>query len=318
MAKYYIGADIGGTNISVGLTDDKYKILHKLAIKTEKESGYGIIVKNIAAAVGELIAVSKIPFKKIEWLGAGCPGICNKDKGELEWSNNLNWRNVPLLNDLEALTGLPSHIDNDANAAAYGEFLAGAAKGTKSAVIITLGTGVGSGIILNKKIYYGANFAGGEIGHTVIEVDGYECTCGRKGCFEAYSSATGLVRMTKEALEKDKGSKMREIVDANGKISARTAFAAAKLKDKSGKEVVQKYIKYLAAGITNVVNTFQPDIVCLGGGVCGEGDNLLIPLKKLVKAEVFSKNSEKNAEIAICKLGNDAGIIGAAMLGKLG
>ncbi|MDR0198013.1 MAG: ROK family protein [Oscillospiraceae bacterium] len=318
MAKYYIGADIGGTNVSVGLTDDRYKILRKNTIKTEKEKGYGAIVRNIAAAVGELIDGAGLSPKKIEWLGAGCPGLCNKDKGVLEWSNNLDWHNESLLSDLAELTGLPAHIDNDANAAAYGEFLAGAAKGTKSAVIITLGTGVGSGIIIDKKIYYGTNFAGGEIGHTVIEVDGYECTCGRRGCFEAYSSATGLVRMTREALEKDSGSKMHELVDTNGKISARTAWAAAKLEDKAGKEVVHKYIKYLAAGITNVINTFQPDIVCIGGGVCGEGDNLLVPLKKIVKAEIFSKNSAKNAEIAICKLGNDAGIIGAAMLGKLG
>jgi len=315
--KHYIGVDIGGTNTKIGVVDDSGEIIHKLSIKTEVENGYKAIVQNIAEAVEECLAASKVTRKKIEWLGAGCPGICNRQSGMVEYSNNLNWHNVPLLADLASFTGFVTHIDNDANAAAYGEFTAGAAKGTDSAVIITLGTGVGSGIILDRKPYYGMNFAGGEIGHMVVEVDGYECSCGRKGCFEAYSSATGLIRMTKEAIKRDKGTKMRELVDIKGKISARTAWDAAKLEDKAGKEVVEKYIKYLAAGITNVINIFQPDIVCIGGGVCGEGDNLLIPLKKQVKEGVFSKNSAKNTELAICSLGNDAGIIGAAMLGKM-
>jgi len=315
--KYYIGVDIGGTNTKVGVVDDGGNIVYKTAVKTESELGYKAVIQSIAEAVEECITSSGIIRKKIEWLGAGCPGICNKDTGIVEIASNLGWHNVPLLEELEKAAGFPTHIDNDANAAAYGEFTAGAAMNTNSAVVITLGTGVGSGIILNKKIYYGMNFAGGEIGHSVIEVDGYECSCGRKGCFEAYSSATGLVRMTKEAIQRDRGSKMRELVDIRGKISARTAWDAAKMEDKAGKEVVAMYIKYLAAGITNVINIFQPDIVCIGGGVCGEGDNLLVPLKKQVKEGVFSKNSAKNSEIAICKLGNDAGLIGAAMLGKL-
>jgi len=315
--KHYIGIDIGGTNIKIGVINDDGEIVCKTSIKTETDLGYRAIVQSIAKAVDECVAESGVQRKKIEWLGAGCPGTCNKETGMVETANNLNWHNVPLLADLQSETGFSAFIDNDANAAAYGEFVAGAAKGADSAVIITLGTGVGSGIILNKKLYYGMNYAGGEIGHMVIEVDGYECSCGRNGCFEAYSSATGLIRMTKEAIQKDKGTKMRELVDIKGKISARTAWDAAKMEDKAGKEVVKKYIKYLAAGITNVINIFQPDIVCIGGGVCGEGDNLLIPLKKSVKDGVYSKNSKKNTEIAICKLGNDAGIIGAAMLGKL-
>jgi len=316
-SKYYIGVDVGGTNTKIGVIADNGDIMHKTSIKTEVDMGYKSIVQSIAEAVEDCVNESGVTRKKIEWLGAGCPGSCNKKTGMVEIANNLGWYNVPLLEDLEKSTGFASHIDNDANAAAYGEFAAGAAKGADSAVIITLGTGVGSGIILNKKLYYGMNYAGGEIGHMVIEVDGYECSCGRKGCFEAYSSATGLIRMTKEAIQNDKGTKMKELVDIKGKISARTAWDAAKMEDKAGKEVVHKYIKYLAAGITNVINIFQPDIVCIGGGVCGEGDNLLVPLKKLVKDGVYSKNSKKNTELAICKLGNDAGIIGAAMLGKL-
>jgi glucokinase len=209
----------------------------------------------------------------------------------------------------------PCYVENDANAAAYGEFVAGAAKGANDAVCITLGTGVGGGIIINKKIYSGFNFAGAEIGHTVIDPNGPECTCGRKGCFEVFSSATGLVRMTKEAMLADKSSIMWKMNDEDGKVSARTAFNAMRAGDKAGKEVVDKYIRYLACGITNTINIFQPDILCIGGGVCNEGDPLLLPLKELVAKEVYTKNSAKNTEIVIAKLGNDAGIIGAAFLG---
>lgn len=186
----------------------------------------------------------------------------------------------------------------------------------KNAVVLTLGTGVGAGIIINGEIYSGSNNAGGEIGHTVIEVDGAPCTCGRNGCFEAYSSATGLVRMTREMIEKYPSGWLHEMVDRDGKISARTAFNAAKLGDPEGREVVDKYIKYLACGITNVINVFQPDILCIGGGVCNEGDNLLIPLKALIAKQIYSKNNAKNTEIVICTLANEAGMIGSAMLGR--
>ncbi|MCL2037220.1 MAG: ROK family protein [Oscillospiraceae bacterium] len=313
--KYLIGIDIGGTNIACGIVDEQGVILHKQSIKTESEKGFEAVVANIAAVVREIMELKSLKKNQIKWIGVGCPGACNTDSGVLEVSNNLKWHNVPLRAELEKLTGIKTFIDNDANAAAYGEFVAGAAKGTNSAIVITLGTGVGSGIIIDKKLLYGTNFAAGELGHTVIEAEGVPCNCGRIGCFEAYSSATGLIRMTREAMELDKDSLMHEIAEKSGKVGARTAWLAAKEGDRSGEETVDKYIRYLACGITNVINTFQPDIVCIGGGVCNEGDNLLLPLKELVSKQVFSRNSAKNSEIAICSLGNDAGIIGAAMLG---
>ena len=211
----------------------------------------------------------------------------------------------------------PVFIENDANAAAYGEFVAGAAKNSVNAVCITLGTGVGGGIIIDGKIYSGSNMAGAELGHTVLEVDGPQCTCGRKGCFEVYSSATGLIRMSKEAMEKDKNSIMWKLAEEkNGKVTARTSFDAMRAGDASAKKVVDKYIKYLAAGITNIINIFQPDVLCIGGGVCNEGDPLLLPVKDLVKKEVYTRTLNKNTDIVIAKLGNDAGIIGAAFLGN--
>ncbi|CDE29848.1 glucokinase ROK family [Ruminococcus sp. CAG:403] len=213
---------------------------------------------------------------------------------------------------LEEALGRPAFIENDANAAAYGEYVAGAAKGAKHAVCITLGTGVGGGIIIDGKIYCGSNFGGAEIGHTVIDVNGPMCSCGRKGCFEVFSSATGLIRMTKEALAAHPESAMKD----EERITGRTAFNYMRAGDETAKQVVDDYIRYLAAGITNTINIFQPDVLCIGGGVCNEGDPLLLPMKEIVKKEVYTRNSPKNTEIVIAKLGNDAGIIGAAFLGN--
>ncbi|MBQ8614493.1 MAG: ROK family protein [Ruminiclostridium sp.] len=314
--KYYVGIDIGGTNISTGVVDENYNIIGRGKLKTNIGRDYKEILADIIETVKLAVSDAGLENDDIRWIGVGCPGTCNTDTGVVEYSNNLRWLNVPLLADIEEAFGRKTYIDNDANVAAYGEYLAGAAKGAKNAVVITLGTGVGAGIIINGKIFSGSNFAGGEIGHTVIVVDGYECTCGRKGCFEAYSSATGLIRMTREASESHPESKIRQLVEADGRISARTAFNAAKMLDETGIEVVERYIKHLACGITNTINIFQPDILCIGGGVCNEGDALLVPLKKQVAESVYSRNSAKNTEICICSLGNDAGIIGAAMLGK--
>ncbi|MBR5088849.1 MAG: ROK family protein [Ruminiclostridium sp.] len=316
--KYYIGIDIGGTNLSTGVVDESYNIVGRSRIKTDNGRPYSEVIKDILESVRLAVSDAKIDMDDVKWIGTGCPGTCNPETGIVEYSNNLRWENVPLLSDIEKTFDKKTYIENDANAAAYGEYLAGAAKGAKNAVIITLGTGVGAGIILNGKIFSGTNYAGGEIGHTVIVMDGYQCTCGRRGCFETYASATGLARMTKEALEQHPDSKIAQLVEADGRISARTAFNAAKMMDEVGKAVVDRYIRALACGITNTINIFQPDILCIGGGVCNEGDRLLLPLKELVAKSVYSKNSKKNTEICICSLGNDAGIIGAAMLGKSG
>ncbi|MCL1881051.1 MAG: ROK family protein [Oscillospiraceae bacterium] len=317
----YVGIDVGGTNIACGIVDASGKILHRESIKTESEKGYSVLVKNIAQLVKHTLKKAGVLESDVLRIGVGCPGCCNKENGIVELCINLNWRNVPLVKDLSELTGITNiTIENDANAAAYGEFVAGAAKGSNSAVVITLGTGVGSGIIIDKKLLHGMNFAGGEIGHMVLEVSADEqgddiCGCGRYGCFESFSSATALVKMTTIAMENDPSSEMHRLAGEYGKISARTAWQAQRLGDKAGSEVVEKYIKYLAAGITNVINIFQPDIVCIGGGVCNEGDPLLLPLREAVAKQVYSRDnaSNKNTQIAICKLGNEAGIIGAAL-----
>ena len=310
--KYYIGIDLGGTNIVAGVVNENYEIIAKSSVKTNLPRPEQEIAADIIKVSKQAVADAGLSMDQIEWVGMGTPGIANSETGIIEYSNNLGFVNTPMVKYLEEGLQKPAFIENDANAAAYGEYVAGAAKGARNAVCITLGTGVGGGIIVDGKIYCGSNFGGAEIGHTVISVDGPQCTCGRKGCFEVYSSATGLIRMTKEAIAENPDSSMA----SEEKISGRTAFNHMRKGDKAAKEVVDKYIKYLAAGITNTINIFQPDVLCIGGGVCNEGDPLLVPMKEIVARENYTRNSPKNAEIVIAKLGNDAGIIGAAFLGN--
>lgn len=314
--KYYIGIDLGGTNIKAGVVNENFEIVAKTSIKTNCPRPSEEIMDDMAKVSLMAVEQAGLTMNDIEWVGVGTPGIANSSTGIVEYSCNLDFHDVPMADYLSEKLGKPVFVDNDANAAAYGEFVAGAAKGANNAVAVTLGTGVGGGIIIDGKIYSGSNFAGAELGHEVIVVDGAQCSCGRKGCFEAYSSASGLIRMTKEAMEEDKDSIMWPMSEEDGHVSGRLAFNAMRKGDVSAKKVVDKYIKHLAAGVTNIINTFQPDILCLGGGVCNEGDPLIVPLKELVKQEVYSKNSKKNTEIVIAKLGNDAGLIGAAFLGK--
>lgn len=314
--KYYIGIDLGGTNIVAGVVNENYEIISKSSTKTNLPRPEKEIAADMAKVSIQAVKDAHLEMEQIEWVGIGTPGIANSEKGIIEYSCNLGFDNTPMVDYIKEYIDKPVFIENDANAAAYGEYVAGAAKGSKNAVCITLGTGVGGGIIIDGKIYSGSNFGGAEIGHTVIEMDGPQCSCGRKGCFEVFSSATGLIRMSKEAMAENKDTLMHKITEErNGKVTARTSFDAMRMGDKTAKEVVDKFIKYLAAGITNTINIFQPDILCIGGGVCNEGDALLLPVKALVKEEVYTKNSPKNTEIVIAKLGNDAGIIGAAFLG---
>ncbi len=314
--KYYIGIDLGGTNIVAGVVDENYNIISKASTRTNCPRPAQEIADDMAAMAIKAVEDAGLTMDQIEWVGVGTPGIANSETGIIEYSNNLGFENTPMAEYIRKHIDKPVFIENDANAAAYGEYVAGAAKGAKNAVCITLGTGVGGGIVIDGKIYSGSNFAGAEIGHTVISVDGPQCSCGRKGCFEVYSSATGLVRMTKEKMAECPDSKMHDITaERNGKVSARTSFDAMRLGDAAAKEVVDFYIKCLAAGITNTINIFQPDVLCIGGGVCNEGDPLLLPMKEIVAKEVYTRNSPKNTEIVIAKLGNDAGLIGAAFLG---
>lgn len=314
--KYYIGIDLGGTNIKAGVVNENYEIIAKASTKTLCPRPAKEIADDMAKVSIEACKNAGISVDDVEWIGVGTPGIADNVNGTIPYSNNLGFKDVPIRKYIREHIDKPVYVANDANAAAYGEFVAGAAKGACDAVCITLGTGVGAGVIIDGKIFTGRNLAGTEIGHMVIEADGPQCTCGRKGCFEVFSSATGLINMTKQAIAENPGSILAKYEKDDGKVSARHAFMAMREGDAAGKAVVDKYIKYLAAGITNVINIFQPDILCIGGGVCNEGDPLMKPMVELVKKEVYTRMLDKNTEITVAKLGNDAGIIGAAFLGK--
>jgi glucokinase len=258
-----------------------------------------------------------VSIDQVRNIGVGSPGTPNCEEGILVYSNNLNFRNVPLRAEMQKYVNLPVFLDNDANCAALAESVAGAAKGVKHSVTITLGTGIGGGVIIDGKIYSGFNYAGAEIGHTVIVCDGEQCTCGRKGCWEAYASATALIRQTSKAAEENPQSLINKLIEGDfSRIDAKTAFDAAKQGDETGERVVRQYIKYIAEGLINAINTFMPEIVVIGGGVCKEGEYLLKPLRELVSAGVYSREEVPQTQIRTAQMGNDAGIIGAAMLGK--
>ncbi len=315
--KHYLGIDLGGTNIVAGVVDENYNIVSTATTKTNTPRPARDIVDDMIKVANEAIANANLTIDQIEWLGVGCPGSVIKDTGVIGYSNNLDFHDVPMGEWLHKAFNCPVYLENDANAAAFGEYLAGSAAEAKIFVMITLGTGVGGGVVIDDKIFTGFNYAGAELGHIVIERGGRHCTCGRDGCFEAYSSATGLINMTKEAMEANKESLMWEISKENGgKINGKTSFDAMRRGDKSGSAVVDEYVKYLACGITNIINIFQPEILTIGGGLSKEKDYLIKPLIREVSKEVYTRDGDKNTKILVATLGSDAGLIGAAMLGK--
>ena len=317
---YTIGIDLGGTNIAVGLLDEDLNIKDKISAPTNAERAPEMIVADMAALSKKLIDRNHISLSDVSKVGIATPGTVDPDNGTVIYSNNIRMKNFPIAEVFSKyMKGVPVRVANDANAAALGEALVGSGCGSHSLVMITLGTGVGSGIIIDGKIFTGSvNTAGGEVGHTVIVAGGRQCTCGRRGCLEAYASATALTEMTKEKMHeleiKGIPSLLFDKSKSEGRVSARTAFDAAKLGDKYAKELVDSYIFYLAEGITNVINVFQPKIVAIGGGVSAEGDNLLLPLTELVSRDQYTRDSKCKTEIRCAVLGNDAGIIGAGAL----
>lgn len=313
---YRIGIDLGGTNIAVGVVDDSnFKIVGEGKVKTNAPRPVEEICDDIVKAVNLALADAKLSLDDVGVIGIGCPGAIDNKNGIITYSNNLEFFNAPITDILYNKLGKKVLVDNDANVAALGEMIAGAGKGCKDFVAITLGTGVGSGVIVDGKMLYGHNGMAGELGHTVIKFDGERCTCGRKGCYEAYASATALIRQTKDRMKKSIDSKMWDIVDGNiDAVNGRTAFDAMRADDVAGTEVVDEYCRYIAVGLINIINIFQPQIICIGGGISKEGDNLLSRINKTVKSEVFTKSDVPQTEIKVATLGNDAGIIGAAML----
>lgn len=317
---YRIGIDLGGTNIAAGIVNEKFEIIAQDSVPTLAGRPGEEIVNDIALLCQKLCASQDLTAADITSLGIASPGIVDDESGCVLYANNLSFRNfpiIPLLKERFAVSEM--HIENDANAAAWGEAIAGAAKGSKSSVMITLGTGVGGGIIDNGKVFKGFNSAAGELGHIVIAVDGRPCSCGRCGCWEAYSSATGLINMTKDKLEEcaaqGRDTAMTAQVAQKGKINGRTAFDCMRQGDAAATEVVNEYIKYLASGLASMINIFQPEVLSIGGGISNEGQYLLDLVTPLVRKQQYGCGLVPLTDIRIAQLRNNAGIIGAAVLG---
>lgn len=308
----YIGIDLGGTNIAVGLVSCDGEKLASGSRPTLASRPYAEIVKDMAELCMEVTKDAGYNVCDIEGIGIGSPGTIDSKNGVVIYANNLGWNNVPLADELRKYIDVPIVVENDANAAAYGEYVA-SGRDKSSFVAITLGTGIGGGVIIDNKIIRGFNGAGGELGHIGLVYEGEPCTCGNNGCWEAYASVTALIRQTSAAIEKNPESIMAQ----DEKVSGRTAFNAAKAGDAAGQAVVDQYIRYVACGIASIINIFQPDMLVIGGGISNEGDYLLNPIKEYVKEHTYCK-SIPQTEIKIAELKNDAGIVGAALASALG
>lgn len=315
--QYTIGIDLGGTNIAVGLVNEKYEIVSRAGCPTALPRPAAEVEADMARLCRQLVADAGLDMTDIAWVGIGTPGSVDPETGFVGFNANFAYHDWHLAADMQALLDRPIFIENDANAAAWGEYAAGALQGSRCAVAITLGTGIGAGIILDGRLYSGFNHSGGELGHMVIVKDGRPCMCGRNGCWEKYASASALVADTKEAMRAHPHNRMWDMVGRDPeKVNGRTAFDAMRAGDAVAKKVVDSYLEYVACGITNLINIFQPEVLCIGGGVSREGETILAPIRNYVDTEEYARGGQKRTRIVTAKLFNDAGIVGAAMLGR--
>ncbi len=314
----YIGIDVGGTNLKAGLVDESGLILATHRMKVSQIDDQDSLVWTLVSLTQELCQAAGVPLDEVSSVGVGIPGAVEIFSGSVLYTCNLPLRNVPLRKLFHRYLSLPLYVENDANCAALAEYFVGAGQGSKRFVTITLGTGIGGGIIHNGKIFHGANGMAGEVGHMTIVYQGEPCPCGRKGCWERYASAAALKRLTAEAAKEHPDSGLQQVIQENGgRVSGLSAFIAMRRGDPTAKAVCDQYISYLAAGIVNLINIFQPDTLAIGGGVSNEDDRyLLTPLRRLVEQESLPCNRDKMTKLVRAELGTQAGIIGAAFLGK--
>lgn len=309
----YVGIDVGGMTIKGGIVDEKGNILLKKSIVTSPGKEDRLIVDDIATLVNDLIALGA-EQNEIAGVGIGCPGSIYDEKGIVRYSCNINFRNTPMARMIAEKTGISNvKLSNDANCAALGETLFGAGNGAKNSVMVTLGTGVGTGIVANGQLITGNRSAGGEGGHISINMGGATCGCGKKGCYEAYASATALMNQIQSACEKHPESELAKAVEEYG-ISGKVVFDCAQNGDKTSIAVVKRYIKYVGVGLVNFANVFFPEVIIIGGGVSNQGDNLIKPLQRYVSRNVYGAAYSPKIKVVAATLKNDAGIIGAAAL----
>ena len=317
----YIGIDVGGTNLVAGVVDGNNQIVARAKRKTKASHSVDMLCDELVALAREAAKNAGLQQDEIDYVGIGFPGSVDRKKGTVLYTPNAPFLNTPIRDWFHKTWDVPVYVGNDANCASLGEYYAGAARGKDSAVVVTLGTGVGIGAVVEGQSFLGLNGNGMEGGHTVIVVDGEPCNCGRKGCWEQYASATALKRLTREEMARSPESNMWQLCEGSvDNVGGRTAFQAARGGDEAGKRVVDLYLKYLATGLANLVNIFQPEVLCLGGGVSNESDDLFLdPLRELVAGERYNPRQKDAPQTLLvkCRLGNDAGLIGAALLGRV-
>lgn len=306
---YRVGVDVGGTNIAIGIVDETYKIVDKIGVKTSEASSPEEMIKAIATTVTELIARNGLNESEIESIGVGVPGTAELDTGKIMYANNLGFEDVPFLPELQKALGKElgsvTCFDNDANAAAIGEYITGGYD-AKNFVMVTLGTGIGGGIIIDGKVVRGINYAAAEIGHMTINVEGVDCNCGRRGCFENYASATALMQQAKEAMNVD---------DMDGE----KFFGLVREKNETALKVMDQFTTYLSEGLIDIINILQPEVLVLSGGITRAADLFIDQLREKVSKGVYSRTSKKNTFITVAKGiadAGDVGIVGAALISK--
>ena len=308
-----IGIDIGGTSIKGAAVDSNGKVYESFVMPFVKEDSGEKIIRDLAELVKKYIKEQGLEGK-IAGMGIGCPGSIDIEKGVVNYANNLGWNNLPIAKIMQETLPYPVRLINDANAAALGEAKFGAGKSYGNIILLTLGTGVGGGIIVNGRLYEGNEGKGAELGHMVIELDGEQCSCGRKGCLEAYASATALIREAKKAMLSDKKSVLWELSPDIESIGGRIIFQAVAQGDKTANKVLENYIKYLGEGILNFCNIFRPDVIVLSGGIANAGEALFNPLNEYIKVRDYGYKGTPAVKVVPATLGYDSGKVGAAAL----
>ena len=313
---YRIGIDLGGTNTVAGLVDQNEKIIDRESVKTNLPTNLDRIVADMGKLCHILLHRNHLKKEDVVSVGVGVPCTADETSGWMLDADHLGFPGGPLVQRLQQALQMPVAIGNDANCAAWGEFKAYEHPGD-SMILVTLGTGVGGGIIVHGKLHCGINHAAGELGHMMLYSNGAPCTCGRRGCFEAHGSATALIGQGKTAMQQQKQSLLWQLCLGDpARLEARTIFEAASQADPVAVQLVEDYTTCLADGFANLINIFGPACLCIGGGVSGAGDALLQPVREKTMQRIYAKTAKQQPQIVLAKLGNDAGILGAALLEK--
>ncbi|MBQ8507691.1 MAG: ROK family protein [Clostridia bacterium] len=313
---YYIGIDVGGTGIKAGLVDQNGKILHKCACPTGVERGHEAVIHDMAQLAIRVAGEYGCGMDGVHSIGIGIPGIHDPATMRVPFCTNLAWHDVPLVQLMQKEIDKPVYVNNDATVAGLAESVAGVSSGVKNSVFITLGTGVGGGVVIDGKVFMGPHGIATEIGHMITVAGGEMCTCGNRGCWERYASASAIIREGRRFAEANPESPLAKSVENDlSKIEARTVIDLAKAGDPDCVKLFDDYVYHLTVGIVNLINLYDPEIIALGGGVSHAGDFLLDKVRALLPQLVFFKTMP-HAKIELARLGNDAGIIGAAMLGR--